>query len=173
MKKLLLLTIGLMIVSLQSSLANSITLWDAKPDLIFIFVYALGLIYNEEKALLMGAGLGFASDVFSAGPLGLNLLTKGITGFASGLLGKRTINMRLRLQILVIFFVTILEVLTQVMLIGIFSRGAAAPALWIKAGFLQALYNSLFAFLFLWPLIKRLKREREWAGTLKESIFIR
>ncbi len=172
MKKLLLLTICLLIVPLQSSLANSITLWDVKPDLIFIFVYALGLIYNEEKAMLMGAGLGFASDVFSGGPLGLNLLTKGITGFASGLLGKRTINMRLRLQILVIFFVTALEVLAQVMLIGIFSRGAA-PALWIKAGFLQALYNSLFAFLFLWPLIKRLMREREWAGTLKESILIR
>ena len=56
--------------SLQSSLANSITLWDVKPDLIFIFVYALGLIYNEEKAMLMGAGLGFVSDVFSGGPLG-------------------------------------------------------------------------------------------------------
>ncbi|MBI5181638.1 MAG: rod shape-determining protein MreD [Nitrospirae bacterium] len=172
MKKLLLLTIGLIIVSLQSSLANSIALLDVKPDLIFIFVYALGLIYNEEKAILMGAGLGFASDVFSGGPLGLNLLTKGITGFASGLLGKRAINMRLRLQILVIFFVTILEVLTQAMLIGIFSRGAATT-LWIKAGFLQALYNSLFAFLFLWPLIKRLMREREWAESLKASILIR
>lgn len=172
MKKLLLLTICLLIVPLQSSLANSITLWDVKPDLIFIFVYALGLIYNEEKAMLMGAGLGFVSDVFSGGPLGLNLLTKGITGFASGLLGKRAINMRLSLQILVIFFITIIEVLAQVILIGIFSRGAA-PAIWIKAGFLQALYNSLFAFLFLWPLIKRLMREREWAGSLKESIHIR
>lgn len=80
--------------------------------------------------------------------------------------------MRLSLQILVIFFITIIEVLAQAMLIGLFSRGAA-PAIWIKAGFLQALYNSLFAFLFLWPLIKRLKREREWAGSLKESIHIR
>lgn len=172
MKNLLLLTVALLIVPLQSSLANSITLWDVKPDLIFIFVYALGLIYNEEKAMLMGAGLGFASDIFSGGPLGLNLLTKGITGFASGLLGKKAINMRLSLQILVIFFITIIEVLTQVMLIGIFSR-TAAPAMWIKAGFLQALYNSLFAFLFLWPLIKRLMREREWAESLKASILIR
>jgi rod shape-determining protein MreD len=172
MKKLLLLTICLLIVPLQSNLANSITLWDVKPDLVFIFVYALGLIYNEEKAMLMGAGLGFVLDVLSGGPLGLNLLTKGITGFASGLLGKRTINMRLRLQILVIFFITILEVVTQLILIAIFAKGMAV-SLWIKIAFLQALYNSLFAFLFLWPLIKRLMREREWAESLKESILIR
>ncbi len=172
MKRALLIAIGLLIITFQSSLADNIALWGVKPDIIFIFVYAIGLIYNEEKAMLMGAGFGLAADIFSGGLLGLNLLSKAATGFAAGALGKRILNMRLRLQILVIFFVTMLEVMLQIILLSVFSKNIMF-SVGIKIIFLQALYNSLFTFLFLWPLIKRLKREREWLLSAKESILIR
>jgi|SRR3990170_9111416 len=172
MKNALLIIIGLLIIPFQSSLVNSISLWGVKPDIIFIFVYAIGLTYNEEKAMLMGAGLGLAADIFSGGPLGMNFLSKAATGFAAGALGRRILNMRLRLQILVIFFVTMLEVMLQITLLSVFSKGIMF-SVGIKVIFLQALYNSLFTFVFLWPLIKKLKREREWLLSAKESILIR
>ena len=172
MKNALLIIIVLLIIPFQSSLVNSISLWGVKPDIIFIFVYAIGLTYNEEKAMLMGAGLGLAADIFSGGPLGMNFLSKAATGFAAGALGRRILNMQLRLQILVIFFVTMLEVMLQITLLSVFSKGIMF-SVGIKVIFLQALYNSLFTFVFLWPLIKKLKREREWLLSAKESILIR
>jgi len=55
--------------------------------------------------------------------LGMNFLSKAATGFAAGALGRRILNMRLRLQILVIFFVTMLEVMLQITLLSVFSKG--------------------------------------------------
>ena len=76
-------------MTLQTSGGGAGGLSGLHPDLVLLFVLAIGMRRGETAGALWGIGLGFVEDTFSAGLPGANLLTKGLLGFAAGTLSEQ------------------------------------------------------------------------------------
>jgi rod shape-determining protein MreD len=69
-----------------------LSLGGVRPDLCLIAIFLVGFLEGELDGVMMGLALGFVQDLFSAGGLGLNLITKGSIGLVVGLIGRHLAN---------------------------------------------------------------------------------
>ncbi len=56
----------------------------AKPDLLLVLAFVLGLMRGKRGGATLGCLLGFLQDIMSGGLLGINALSKGLIGFGAG-----------------------------------------------------------------------------------------
>ncbi len=82
----------LLIIPVQATLLNPISLAGIKPDLALAVVYIIGLLTGPLEACLAGMALGLVQDIGSASLLGLNAFTRGLAGLAAGYLGTRVLD---------------------------------------------------------------------------------
>lgn len=82
----------LLLVPLQATMLGRISPFGIRPDLCLIAACLTGLLTGQAYGLLLGFGLGFAQDLFSASDLWLNTITKSGIGFLSGLIAKNLAN---------------------------------------------------------------------------------
>ncbi len=92
MKPRFYLLILLLIVPVQASLFNPLSLAGVKPDLGLIAVYIIGLLTGPGEATLIGMALGVIQDIGSSGLLGLTGFTQGVVGLLAGMLGRRVLD---------------------------------------------------------------------------------
>ena len=83
----------LLLVPIQTTLLDYISILGVRPDLCLVTVCLVGFLAGQGKGLGFGMGLGFVQDLFSAGGLGLNMVLKGLAGILSGLAAKTLLNM--------------------------------------------------------------------------------
>src|SRR5207344_1137358 len=84
MKALIYGALVLAIVPLQSTLWHAVSIGGVRPDLGLIAACLVGFLGGELDGLLLGCVLGLSQDIFSAGDLWLNMVTKGGAGFLTG-----------------------------------------------------------------------------------------
>ena len=89
MKFLLYLTLVLLLVPVQATLLPHLSVWNIKPDLGLVAAAFVGLFAGEMEGLLVGLAIGWVLSLFSAGELGLSLLTNGGVGLLAGFLGRQ------------------------------------------------------------------------------------
>jgi rod shape-determining protein MreD len=77
------------VVPMQVTLLQSAGLGGIRPDLCLIAACLIGILEGELEGLLVGLALGYVQDLFSAGEMWVNLLTKGLVGCLAGLAGSR------------------------------------------------------------------------------------
>ncbi len=82
----------LLIIPVQATLFNPISLAGIRPDLGLAVVYIIGLLTGPLEACLAGMALGLVQDIGSASLLGLNAFTRGMVGVAAGYLGTRVLD---------------------------------------------------------------------------------
>lgn len=74
---------------LQGNLPAAISIWGAKPDLVFVVLISYSLAADPE----FGAGLGFVAGLVQGSFVGISLssfiVTRTITGFLAGLVTTR------------------------------------------------------------------------------------
>ncbi len=101
------------------------------PDLLLIFVLAMGVRRGETAGALWGIALGFAQDTFSAGLPGTGVLIKGLIGYATGRLSGQLDCENPNTQAIVAVAATFADGLAHLALLEVFSagRGLAAPLL--------------------------------------------
>jgi len=123
--------IALALVVLQTSAGGGGGIAGVHPDLLLLFVLGAGMRRGEESGALAGIALGFVQDVFSAGLPGLNLLSKGLLGFAAGSLREQLDCGNPNTQAIVAVLATLAQGLVQLALLEVFSagRGLIAPLL--------------------------------------------
>lgn len=123
--------LALALVALQTSGGPAGGALGLHADLLLLFVVAVGMRRGETAGALWGIGLGFVGDVFSAGPPGTNLLTKGILGYAAGSLRDQLDGDNPNALAIVAALATLAEGLVQLALLEVFSagRGVVAPFL--------------------------------------------
>jgi rod shape-determining protein MreD len=92
MKLRVYLAILFLIIPVQATLFNPISLAGIKPDLGLAVVYIIGLLTGPLEACLAGMALGLIQDIGSASLLGLNAFTRGLAGLAAGYLGSRVLD---------------------------------------------------------------------------------
>ena len=147
---------------IQLTLLNSITILGIKPDLIMVIVVVFSLLRGEKEGAISGFASGLLQDIFSAGLLGINALTKTVIGFICGILKEKIFHEHMLFLIPVITFIASI---TQSILIFLLLRafGIEHSLAWsLKAVALpEALYSSLlspFIFLAINKLFQLLER---------------
>jgi rod shape-determining protein MreD len=91
-KQALYLSLVLGLAPLQVTGLNYVSIAGIRPDLMLIAAFLIGFLTGEMEGLLMGLILGFVQDLFSAGSLWINLITKGAIGILAALLGRHLAN---------------------------------------------------------------------------------
>lgn len=84
MTVLLYMSLLLLLVPLQVTLLEYVSLGGVKPDWCLVATCLVGFLAGRGRGFGVGVGLGFIQDVFSAGGVGLNMMTKGLAGILSG-----------------------------------------------------------------------------------------
>lgn len=155
-----LLYTGLLVLLLpiQTTLLEHISIWGVKPDLCLVVTCLTGFLGGRARGLWLGLGLGFIQDIFSAGGIGLNLITKGIAGFVSGTAAKILSDTTPPAILLPTFLLSFA--------CGLVSLISARPHVdWIlllqdfRSVLLpQGLFDAMMAFGFNWLIVKYLPR---------------
>jgi hypothetical protein len=91
MKGLIYFAVIVGLVPVQSVLFQHISLWGVKPDLGFVAVCLIGLLWGELDGLLVGLALGWAMSLFSAQDLISSAVLKGAVGFVAGVAGRQVV----------------------------------------------------------------------------------
>ena len=79
----------LLLFSIQTTLLDLFSIGGVTPDLALIFVVYCGIHFKKNGGARMGVFVGFLQDTLSGGLLGINTLSKGLTGlFFSALKDK-------------------------------------------------------------------------------------
>jgi len=84
----------LLLIPVQASLLNPVSLGGIKPDLALALLYIIGLLTGPGEAMIAGVGIGLLQDIGSASLIGLSGLTKGLVGLSAGLLGTRVLDIK-------------------------------------------------------------------------------
>jgi len=92
MKPRVYLIIFFLLIPVQASLFELISLAGIKPDLGLALVYIIGLLTGPAEAALAGLGIGLLQDIGSASVLGFSGISRGLVGLFAGLLGQRVLN---------------------------------------------------------------------------------
>ena len=120
--------LALAILTLQTSGGGAGGLSGLHPDLVLLLVLATGMRRGETAGALWGIGLGFVEDVFSAGLPGLNILTKGLLGFAAGTLSEQLDCDNPNTQAIVAALATLFQGAVHLSLLAVFSAGSGVFA---------------------------------------------
>ena len=144
----------LLLVPIQVTLLAHISPWGIRPDLCLVATCLLGFLGGKKKGCTAGIGLGFVQDLFSGGAGIVNLFTKGLAGFLSGLIAKTLSNTTAQAIFLPTFLLSCAS-----SLIALFS--ARPQTNWFlmlqeirTILFPQALLDALLAFGMYWILSK-------------------
>ncbi|NLG18875.1 MAG: rod shape-determining protein MreD [Fibrobacter sp.] len=77
---------------LQTTLVPSISIFQFRPDLLMLVLFALALKAGVIPAVYIGFFLGLAQDLYSPSILGQNALSKTIAGFFAGLFNEKLVR---------------------------------------------------------------------------------
>ncbi len=92
MKPLAYCVILLLIVPVQASLFNPLSLAGIKPDISLAVLYIIGLLTGPLEATIAGMAIGLVQDISSANLIGLAAFSRGLFGLSAGLLGRRVLD---------------------------------------------------------------------------------
>jgi len=118
--------LAIALLTLQTSGSGGLS--GLQPDLGLLFVLAIAMRRGETHGALWGIGLGFVEDVFSAGLPGVNLLTKGLLGFAAGSLSDHLDCDNPNTQAIVAALATLLQGGGHLALLEVYSAGSGVLA---------------------------------------------
>ena len=156
MRRWVWIVLVLVCILLQTTVLDNFKLFDVKPDLILILVVFAAL----TRGKMTGSGVGFSGgileDFFSTSLIGVNAFVKTLLGFVLGFFMKRFYIRRIKFQILVIFFVTIIHEIS-IYFVYLFFRqtDSVIGSVYPVKMFLLCIYNSVLAVI-LFPLFRNL-----------------
>ncbi len=143
------LIIFLLIIPVQASLFNMLSLAGIKPDLALALLYAIGLLTGPGEAVLAGVGIGLVQDIGSASLIGLNGFTRGLIGLFAGFLGRRVLDISSPSNLLFLVVFSLAEGLFISLFMQAFYGSVPIFSLMFTNMLPQALYTGLFGILLL------------------------
>jgi len=87
-KPLLYVGLVLGLIPIQTTVLEHLSVAGVRPDLCLIAVSLIGLFGGLSDGVKMGVLLGFEQDLFSAGDMWVNAITKAAIGLSAGLVGR-------------------------------------------------------------------------------------
>jgi rod shape-determining protein MreD len=156
MKVIAFLLFIFLLVALQGTLLENISLKGIKPDLLFILSYGIGLYKGEMNGLFWGGFVGLMMDSSTGILLGPNLTSKATVGFLSGYFKRKVFRMTVTVSLIFLFILSILDGIMNFISINIFIGTTPFFKSFLSIILPQALYNTLFGVI-IWALFERFK----------------
>lgn len=103
MKYVLYILLVLTVVPIQTTLLDAVSVLGVRPDLSLVATVLVGLTLGRFEGLVIGLALGLVQDLFTAGVLGLNLVTKGLSGLLAGVAGRYVASTSATTALIVMF----------------------------------------------------------------------
>ncbi len=155
MKPLVYFTILLLIIPVQASLIDSLSLGGIKPDLALVLLYIIGLLTGPTEAALAGMAIGLVQDVGSASFIGFSGLTRGLIGFSAGLLGRRVLDLASRSNSIFVAVFSLLEGIFIAFFLQMFY--GSVPVVSLMAGRIlpRALYTGVLGAVLLKLIVRK------------------
>ncbi|GMT41831.1 MAG: hypothetical protein IEMM0002_0242 [bacterium] len=135
--------------------------WTA-PDASLITAVYMGIRYGRIRGYQIGIAVGLAQDIFSFGILGINVLSKGLTGMASGWIREHHVidyQSPITWMILILSSTALNEFILQAYAAGFFDAEFTIFG-FLGATFLQCIINltaGMIFFFFMDMIFTRLK----------------
>ena len=148
---------------LQSTIFSQITIAGVKPDFVLILILFMAILEGPKRGVLFGYTLGFLEDIMTGRLIGVNALSKGITGFILGWFTKRTYRENLLVPIMGVFIGTIFNGLIFFIIGKIFGLNWPVSMLIWKT-IPTAIYNTClvpFAYSYFFYRAEDRNRERQ------------
>jgi rod shape-determining protein MreD len=102
-KKIFLIFAIFLAALIQSTFLDYLRIQGIKPDILLVLVIFIGLEADKSFGLKAGLFAGLLKDLLSAGPLGLNTLAFGLTGFILGAYTFKLYRERFVLKLVICF----------------------------------------------------------------------
>lgn len=159
MKQVLYLILVFGLVPIQTTVLAYASVGGIRPDLCLVAASLVGFFAGELDGLLLGLALGFVQDLFSAGELWLNLVTKGSAGFLAGMAGRYVANTTTVTALVTVLGLSFLS--GTVFLLTVRAGGLTDVFFAIRSVLLpQAVWDAALAAGMYWLLAKRFQREQ-------------
>ena len=148
----------------QSSVVPSWSIGGVMPDLPLILTALVALRRGPETGCLVGFASGLFQDAASGSLLGVQALSRGLAGFAMGLLPGRLWVGHPLVQIPGLLLLTVAEGLVRFGLLQLFHYPARLSELFVHVILPQALYNGLVgsACVVAFETAQALRRRHTW-----------
>lgn len=135
----------------QTTVLHAFTISGVRPDIILIFSVFVGIKLRETRGAAAGFTLGLVQDSLSSGLLGANAFSKGIVGFAFGLLKDKIIFENIFSQVIFVLIATVIDTVI-VLLISSLTINENVTTIFNKL-LLSSIYTTLAGPLFIYVFI--------------------
>jgi len=155
----------LSLIPIQTTVLEYASIGGIRPDLCLIAAFLVGFLVGEGAGGMIGLALGFLQDLFSAGHLGINLLTKGIIGLLGGVFGRHLANAT---AVTVMSILLMLSALSSAVVTAWFHGGNQPDFLTSLRGSImpQALYDAALGGLLYWLVPDQRRRRDEFVDEI-------
>jgi len=138
-----------MLIPIQASLFNPLSIAGIKPDLGLALLYIIGLLTSPVEAALAGMGMGLLQDIGSASFIGLTGITRGLVGLAAGLLGRWVLDIGSPSNSIFVAAFSLLEGICLALFMQVFSGSVPYFGILTTRLIPQALYTGLLSIVLL------------------------
>ena len=147
-----LIFLAAIVLLMDVSLGQFLSIGPARPSLSLLFVVYTGLMRGPIEGTLFGFGLGLGQDMLGGLPLGASAFTYSVIGFACGKLwSEGPLRMIWPWSVFVLAASLFAEVISSYLYAQ--TTGLPFSSLYVSAGLTSAAYTTVFGMLwFLSPL---------------------
>lgn len=139
----------LLIIPVQATVFNPLSLGDIKPDAGLAALYCIGLITGPIEGALAGMFLGIVQDLGSAGLIGMSGLSRGLVGLVAGILGRHVLDLTSPSNIIFIAAFSLAEAVFIALFLEIFQGSVPFFGLFFTHIIPAALYTGVIGYLLL------------------------
>ncbi len=151
----------LLVIPVQASLLNPLSLFGVRPDIILVFLYIIGLLTGPVEGAVAGMGLGLLQDISSAAPLGFCGVTRGAFGLCAGMLGRQVLDIASPANIVFLSVFCLLEGIA----VSIFMQTVYGSGPYVSGLFTGTLPRAIYTGLF-GTLVLQFIKDRNFASKL-------
>jgi rod shape-determining protein MreD len=134
-----------------------------KPDLSIVVIVYFALFQGISAAVGTGLIMGLLEDILSGGVLGVNMLTKSITGYLFSLVGRKIVIANPANHAIVVFLASLLNSGLFYFIIGLTPLTTPGNKIISRLILPQAAYNSLICLVLI-PLLANLYKKKVVRG---------
>lgn len=143
---------------IQATVLPLIAINGIRPDLLLIIVMSSALLLGKEQGVGLGFFAGLLQDLASGNIFGLNVLSKMLTGYLSGIMERKVFKENVLLPVLAIILATVFNSAVMLLTLIFIGYDVDLTATLFNIGY-QLAYNAALA-IPVHQLVCRIARHR-------------
>jgi len=148
-----LLLLGVILI-LQTTVLETITIAGIKPDLVMLLVVLSGFLLGTKEGAFLGFFGGIVEDLFSGSYIGLNALSKMAAGYLAGIAGERLYRENIPVATIVTFFTSLAGLMVNYLLLLYLDIYVSPIYALFRVAIPDAAYTAVLAPFFFWRIFR-------------------